>query len=185
MFASIAALLLAQAAPAAVAEAAPMPTGEALEKQVIANDAKLFWGFFEGCDPETVGEMLHPDFRMIHDLVGLAHDSAEDILASSRKQCARRAPGGDAEGYRNRRLFVPGSRWIQKLGDWGVLEEGHHTFQEFQQVEGSPAERHWVQTGGARYIHVWKWMPAEGRFRLLESISVDHGPAPEYPPKAD
>ncbi|WP_370031686.1 DUF4440 domain-containing protein [Qipengyuania mesophila] len=177
---AILALALAQATvPAANA----MPTGDALVQTVEANDAALFWGFFEGCDPDAVAALLHPDFRMVHDLVGLAHDSAADIVEDSRRNCARRAPGGEAEGYKNRRLFVPGSRHVQKLGDWGVLEEGHHTFLEYQRVAPGSEERHWVQTGGGRYIHTWQWMPEEGRFRLLESLSLDHGPAPAYPPE--
>lgn len=184
----IASLVLAQAAPVAArgAEAASdpakMPTGDALTGEIEANDARLFWGFFEGCDPEMVADLLHPEFRMVHDLVGQPHDSAQGMVAQARAACARRAPGGEADGYRNRRLFVPGSRRIQALGDWGVLEEGHHTFHELQRVSEDSSEREWVQTGGGRYIHVWQWMPQEGRFRLLESISVDHGPAPQYPP---
>ena len=170
-------LAAALAQSAATAALAPLPTGEALAERVEANDARLFWGFFEGCDPDAVAELLHPEFRMVHDLAGLAHDGAEDILASAREQCGRRGAGGEAQGYRNRRLFVPGSRRVQTLGDWGVLEEGHHTFHEWR---GS--EKRWEQTGGGRYIHVWKWMPAEARLRLLDSISVDHGAAPAYPP---
>lgn len=79
---------------------------------------------------------------------------------------------------------MPGSRRIQKLGNWGVLEEGHHTFHEWRSAlnEGKGG---WEMTGGGRYIHSWQWMPAEGRFRLLESLSVDHGPAMPYPPSGD
>ena len=176
---AIAAFLLAQAAPAAAVPPA-MPALEEATARIEANDAQLFWGFFEGCDPDAVAELLHPDFRMLHDLVGMPHDSAEDMVESSRRQCARRAPGGEAEGYKNRRLLVPGSRTISRLGDWGMLEEAHHTFHEWRGEEIG-----WVQTGGGRYLHIWQWMPAEERFRLLESLSLDHGPAPQYPPARD
>ena len=185
-----AAILLAQAPVAAAADVpAPMPTGEEMTARIEANDAQLFWGFFEGCDPEAVAGLLHPDYRMVHDLVGLPHDSAEAMVQSAREQCERRAPGGDAEGYKNRRLLVPGSRTIKKLGDWGALEEGHHTFLELRQRPAGtygpddPGGPTWVQTGGGRYLHVWQWMADEGRFRLLESLSLDHGPAPAYPPE--
>ena len=191
MIASFAALMLGQAAAAAPPQDAPAPmlTGEAMEAQIAANDAQLFWGFFEGCDPDAVAALVHPDFRMLHDLVGMPAASGKQMIDQARKQCAARAPGGQNEGYRNRRLFVPGSRRIQKLGDWGVMEEGLHTFHELRMRpagvygEQDPGGPTWVQTGGGRYIHIWQWMGDEGRFRLLESLSVDHGPAPEYPPE--
>ena len=192
---AFAAFLLAQAAPlpdapapAAPATATEMPTGTQMVAQIEANDAKLFWAFFEGCDPDSVADLVHPDFRMIHDLAGLPLASGADMIEQSREQCAAREPGGENEGYRNRRLLVPGSRTIEPLGTWGVLEEGHHTFHELRQRPAGaygpddPGGPTWVQTGGGRYLHVWQWMPEEGRFRLLESLSIDHGPAPQYPP---
>ncbi|MBX7539449.1 DUF4440 domain-containing protein [Qipengyuania sphaerica] len=172
----IAALLLAQTAVADTPP--PMPTGEDMTARIEANDAQLFWGFFEGCDPDAVAALLHPDYRMVHDLGGLVFDSADAIVNSSREDCARRQPGGENEGYRNRRLLVPGSRTIKPLGKWGALEEAHHTFHEWRGEDIG-----WVQTGGGRYLHVWQWMPGERRFRLLESLSLDHGPAPQYPPE--
>jgi len=177
----VAALFFAQA-PAAVSAPQPMPTGDALEKRIVANDARLFWGFFEGCDPDAVSDLVHPDFRMLHDLVGMPLSSGAQMIEQSRKNCADRAPGGKNEGYRNRRLLVPGSRRIQKLGDWGVLEEGHHTFHEWR-ASLNGGQGGWEMTGGGRYIHSWQWMPQEGRFRLLESLSIDHGPAVPYPPQ--
>lgn len=165
----------ADAAQAATAQ--PMPTGQAMEHAIFENDMRLFYGFFEGCDPEAVAELIHPDFRMVHDLVGLAHGSAEDMLANSRRQCAARGPGGENEGYRNRRLLVPGSRTVRRMGEWGALESGMHTFHEWRGEEAG-----WVMTGGARYMHVWQWMPEEGRFRLLESLSYDHGAPGPYSP---
>lgn len=183
MLTHLAAVLMfaqASAVPASTASA-PMPTGAALEAQIAANDAQLFWGFFEGCDPDAVAPLLHPDYRMLHDLGGLALASGAQMIEQAREQCAARAPGGENEGYRNRRLLVPGSRRIQRLGDWGAIEEGYHTFSEWRASLGG-GHGGWEQTGGARYIHVWQWMPGEGRFRLLESLSVDHGAAPPYPP---
>ena len=102
----------------------PMPTGEALEQQVAANDARLFWGFFEGCDPDTVAPLIHPDFRMLHDLAGEALASGAQMIEQSREECTKRAPGGANAGYKNRRLLVPGSRRIQKLGHWACWRKG-------------------------------------------------------------
>ena len=122
----LAALLLAQAVPAANASsgapsstsaaAAPMPTGAEMTARIEANDAALFWNFFEACDPAAAAPLLHEDFRMLHDLAGLAAASAEEFLAGEREQCDRRKSGGEDEGYRNRRLLVPGSRTIKQLG---------------------------------------------------------------------
>lgn len=194
MLLTLSATLLAAASPASTGEvspplaplamqasgedaAQPIPSYEDTLTQIEGNDERLFWGFFEGCDPDAVAAVIHPDYRMLHDKDGLALRGGEQTVAQVRKQCAARAPGGANEGYRNRRLLVPGSRRVQMLGDWGALEEGYHTF-----LEWGGEERGWVQTGGARYIHTWQWMPVEGRFRLLESISIDHGAAPAYPP---
>ena len=170
-------ILIAQAAPAAEAPA-PMPELEEATARIEANDAQLFWGFFEGCDPDMVADLLHEDYRMLHDLVGMPASSAEEMVSSARSNCDSRKVGQPNEGYKNRRLLVPGSRTISRLGDWGMLEEAHHTFHEWRGEEIG-----WVQTGGGRYLHVWQWMPEESRFRLLESLSLNHGPAPQYPPE--
>tara|TARA_B100001179_G_scaffold232585_1_gene226100 strand:+ start:436 stop:1014 length:579 start_codon:yes stop_codon:yes gene_type:complete len=191
MLLTIAATLLAAASPASGAQLVPLgvqapaqqsgqpiPSYEETLARIGENDARLFWSFFEGCDPDAAATLLHPDFRMLHDRGGLVVSSGEQMIEQSRRQCAARAPGGENEGYRNRRMFVPGSRKVQLLGSWGALEEGYHTFLEWR-----GEERGWVQTGGARYINTWQWMPGEAQFRLLESISVDHGAPPPYPPE--
>ena len=181
------ALFLAQVAPEA-AQAQPIPPIDQAREQVVKLDARLFWAAFEGCDPQALEPLLTADFRMLHDLAGLAVPSRAEFIANFEQQCAARAEGGENEGYKNRRLLVPGSRSVTPLGEWGVLERGQHTFHELRQRpsgfygEDDPGGPAWVQTGGARYIHVWKWIGDEGRFRLQESISVDHGASVLYPP---
>ena len=165
-------LTLAQAAEPAV-----IPPLEEAREQIIAQDAELFWNAFEGCNARGVEDLLTEDFRMIHDLGGLVSSNRDAFVSDIARNCAARAPGGANEGYKNRRLAVPGSRSVTPLGEWGVLERGMHTFHEWRGEEAG-----WEQTGGARYIHVWQWMPDEGRFRLKESLSVDHGAAAPYPP---
>lgn len=162
MFTILAALMLA-----------PMPEGDALTAQIEALDAKLFWNAFEGCNPDAVAPMIDEDYRMIHDLAGIASDNKDDFIAGMKRNCEGRAPGSENAGYKNRRLLTPGSRTIKKLGDWGALEEAHHQFYELQGGE-------WTLTGGGRYLHIWRW---DGeRFLLNETLSLDHGPAPQYPP---
>lgn len=178
------ALFLAAALSAPAAAPAPqpaaMPTGEALAAQIADNDARLFWAVFEGCDAAALPDLLTPDYRMLHDKDGLAIPDRASFVAGVEKRCAERAPGGADAGYRNRRQIVPGSRTVRALGSWGALEEASHIFFEWN----AKAAR-WDMVGGARYMHVWQWMPAEGRFRLSESLSYDHGAAAPYPPAGD
>lgn len=170
-------LLLAAALAAAAPSSAPMPTGEALTAAIADRDARLFWAVFEGCDAKALPDLLTPDYRMLHDKEGLAIPDRATFVAGLEKRCAERAPGGADAGYKNRRMLVPGSRTVRTLGTWGALEEGAHIFFEWN----AKASR-WDMVGGARYVHVWQWMPAEGRFRLSESLSYDHGAADAYPP---
>ncbi|RGP42138.1 hypothetical protein BPTFM16_02449 [Altererythrobacter insulae] len=170
---ALASLALLQSATAVL----PIPDMESARAQVEAKDAALFWAAFEGCNAAAIEELITPDFRMLHDLGGLAIKDGATFVADMERQCASRAPGGENAGYQNRRLLVPGTRTVTPLGDWGVLERGYHTFHEWRGEQTG-----WVQTGGARYIHVWQWQAHEGEFRLAESISVDHGAAVNYPP---
>lgn len=165
-------LVLAPVATAAD-EPAALPTLEEAKDEIRALDARLFWSAFEGCDPAGVEDVLAEDYRMIHDLSGLVHASRADLVDNLAEQCEQRAESG----YRNRRLLVPGSRTITPLGKWGMIERGWHTFHEWDSAGES-----WNQVGGASYIHIWRWEADEGRFRLIESISVDHGAAQPYPP---
>ena len=51
MLPSLAAALLLAQAPAALSAPQPMPTGDALEERIVANDARLFWGFSKAAIP--------------------------------------------------------------------------------------------------------------------------------------
>ena len=163
-------------AAVAAQQGAPMPDYKQARRAIAEADAQLFWAGFEGCDPAAMEPLLLPEFSMVHDQGGLVADSRAAFIANLAEQCAARAPGGKNAGYANRRLPVPGTRIVRPLGQWGMLEEGAHTFFE-RDDEGA-----WQLTGGARYMHVWQWMPDEERFRLKSSISYDHGAAAPYPP---
>lgn len=177
--ATIFAATLAAAAPAATAPA-PMPQGEALQHRIEARDAQLFYRAFEKCDPTVFEELLMPNFRMVHDKDGLFATSRDKMVADSRRECAARAPGGSHAGYRNRRYVVPGSRTIRAMADWGALEEASHIF-----LEWNAKTSQWDMVGGAKYMNLWQWVPQEGHFRLLESLSYDHGRSYPYPPPAE
>ncbi len=163
-------LVIGSVSAPAAAEETPIPSLEEATQRIVANDAALFQAAFEDCDPAKLLALLAEDYRMIHDLGGLVAADRAAFVGNLERQCAAREPGGANAGYKNRRQLVPGSRSVTPLGQWGVLERGWHTFHEWRGDELG-----WVQTGGARYIHVWRWMPTEGKFRLTESISVDHG----------
>ncbi|MCA8888104.1 MAG: DUF4440 domain-containing protein [Parvularculaceae bacterium] len=154
----------------------PMPTGDELRQRIEEADAKLFWAAFEGCDADALAQIITPEFRMLHDLGGLAIESGAQMVDDARENCAARGPGGENEGYKNRRQITPGTRVVRALGDWGALEEAAHAFFEWRQSSQS-----WELVGGARYMHLWRWMPGEGQFRLDQSYSYDHGAALKYP----
>ena len=172
-------IALALAQPAVEAPQ-PIPSLEEATERVAARDAAMFYAAFEGCDPAVVEDTLTPDFRMLHDLGGLVASNRDEFIAGMEQQCAAREPGGANEGYRNRRLIVPGSVSVTPLGEWGVLQRGFHTFLEWRGDEAG-----WEQVGGAYFVNVWQWNGARGRFEMQETISVDHGAAPAYPPAAE
>ncbi|MEZ5916001.1 MAG: DUF4440 domain-containing protein [Parvularculaceae bacterium] len=161
---------------AAQGATAPMPTGDELRQRIEAADAKLFWAAFEGCDADALAQIVTPEFRMLHDLGGLAIESGAQMVDDARENCAARGPGGENEGYKNRRQITPGTRVVRVLGDWGALEEATHSFFERRRTSES-----WELVGGARYMHLWRWIPGEAQFRLDQSFSYDHGAALKYP----
>ncbi len=181
--------LALQATPAVAEVSMPMPADPEVQQRIETADAKLFYAAFEGCTPDVLTDMMLPDYRMIHDKGGLVADSREAFVGAIRQGCVDRAPGGKNEGYRNRRLAVPGTRTFRRMGEWGVVENGDHVFFELRErpagALGSddPGGPDWVLVGGASYTHVWQWMGGEGKFRLSESISYDHGAALPYPPE--
>ena len=185
----LATILLALAQPAADAPQ-PIPSLPEATERVAARDAAMFYAAFEGCDPGRIADTLTEDFRMLHDLGGLVASSRDEFVAMMEEQCAAREPGGANEGYANRRLITPGSVSVTPLGDWGVLQRGFHTFLERRMRpagaygEDDPGGPTWMQTGGAYFINVWQWNGERGRFEMQETISVDHGAAPPYPPAA-
>ena len=189
MFAAVALFALQAAALPQGAEPAPIPSIAEATTRIAKRDAAMFYAAFEGCDPATLKTMLTEDFRMLHDLGGQVATSREQFVGMMEQQCAARAPGGANEGYANRRLLTPGSDTVTPLGDWGVLHRGYHTFLERRErpagtySEDDPGGPTWVQTGGAYFINVWQWDGQDGVFRMQETISVDHGSAPPYPPE--
>ncbi len=182
-------LTLALAQATAAPQPAPIPPLPEATEQIAERDAAMFYAAFEGCDASVVEGTLAEDFRMLHDLGGLVASNRDQFVAMMAEQCAAREPGGANEGYKNRRLLVPGSVTVTPLGDWGMLQRGYHTFHELRMRppgaygEGDPGGPTWVQTGGAYFINVWQWNAERGLFEMQETLSVDHGAAPPYPPR--
>ncbi len=182
------ALLLAQT-PAVAPQTAPMPELAEAKEQIAALDAEMFWYAFEGCDAGQVRARISDDFRMVHDQGGLVASDGDTFAAIIADSCAAREEGGRNEGYKNRRHLVPGTETITKLGDWGMLHRGQHTFHELRQRpagtygQDDPGGPTWVMTGGAAFINVWQWDAARGTFVMQETISIDHGGARPYPPE--
>ncbi|MEL7188697.1 MAG: DUF4440 domain-containing protein [Pseudomonadota bacterium] len=185
------ALTLAQPAEAAPELPAPILSLEEATAQIQTIDTAMFWYAFEGCDAAKVRGVITDDFRMVHDLSGLVANSGDAFAGMLSEQCAAREAGGANEGYKNRRLLVPGSESFTPLGEWGVLHRGWHTFQELRQRppgaygEGDPGGPTWVTTGGGRFLNIYQWMPEEGRFRMQKTLSLDHGAARSVRPAQD
>lgn len=173
----IALALALSSTPIAAPEQAPMPALSEAKERIAARDAELFWYAFEGCDAAEVRARITEDFRMVHDQGGLVAIDGEAFAAMIADGCAAREVGGAQEGYKNRRHLVPGTDRITKLGEWGMLHRGEHTFHEW-----GGEEKGWVLTGGAHFINVWQWDGAREAFVMQETISVDHGGARAYPP---
>lgn len=177
-----------QTSPIAATDSASMPSDAATQARIEAADSKLFYAAFEGCTPEVLNDLMLPNYRMIHDQGGLVVNNRADFVERITQGCADRAPGAKNEGYRNRRLAVPGTRTIRRMGSWGVVENGDHVFFELRRRPAGSLGKsdaggpEWIMVGGASYTHVWQWMGDESRFRLSESISYDHGAALPYPP---
>ena len=168
MFTTLALLLAEAAAP----ESKPIPSLEEATTQIAEIDTELFWYAFEGCDAGKVRGLITDDFRMVHDLAGVVAADGDSFAAALKEGCDDREPGGKTPGYRNRRLLVPGSDRVTPLGDWGVLHRGSHTFHEWR-----GDQKRWEITGGGRFLNIYQWMPEEGRFRMQETLSLDHGAA--------
>jgi len=188
MFTALA-LLLAQATAAEPPpiDAPSIPSLAEAHFRIAAIDTAMFHAAFEGCDAAEVRSHITEDFRMVHDIGGIVADSGDAFAAMLDEGCKQRAPGGTQEGYSNRRELVPGSDTVTELGDWGVLHRGWHTFHELRQRpagtydEDDPGGPTWVKVGGGRFLNIYQWIPEEGRFRMQETLSLDHGSAREEP----
>ncbi|MEL6707170.1 MAG: DUF4440 domain-containing protein [Pseudomonadota bacterium] len=163
---------------AATAEGHPIPSIEEAHFRIADIDTAMFYAAFEGCEPAKVREHITEDFRMVHDLGGIVADSGDGFAAMLEEGCKQREPGGPQERYKNRRLLVPGSDTVTPLGEWGVLHRGWHTFHEWRDKE-----QRWEIVGGGRFLNLYQWMPEEGRFRMQETLSLDHGAAKSHRPE--
>lgn len=162
---------------AATAEGHLLPSIEEAHFRIADIDTAMFYAAFEGCEPAKVREHITDNFRMVHDLGGIVADSGDGFAAMLEEGCQQRLPGGPQEGYKNRRLLVPGSDTVTPLGEWGVLHRGWHTFHEWRDKE-----QRWEIVGGGRFLNLYQWMPQEGRFRMQETLSLDHGAAKSHRP---
>lgn len=143
------------------------PGSAELTATIEARDKALFAAVFDRCDIEAVRGLVTDDMEFFHDQSGLNADSGNAFTESIRKLCARQASGED---YRSRRDLVPGSLFVQPLGDYGAVETGVHRF--YRLDPGKPPRL----TGEARFTHVWK--NDNGSWRLARVVSYAHSQAP-------
>ncbi len=145
-------------------QSVPIPPLEEARIMIAEHDRQLFDAAY-GCQLEMLPALVHPDLRMVHDQGGLIDETGESFIEGFTELCGRL----NEAGVVRRRTALPGTREITLLGEWGILEQGSHSF-DFRR----PSDEEWRTSGTARYVHVWRWMPEEGRFRLWNVISFAH-----------
>ncbi|TDR46501.1 uncharacterized protein DUF4440 [Tahibacter aquaticus] len=167
--AALLSLLTAGDAIAGEASTFPLsrPGSAELSATIEARDKALFAAVFERCDIAAVRSLVTDDMEFFHDQSGLNAESGDAFTDAIRKLCARQASGED---YRSRRELVPGSLFVQPLGNYGAVETGLHRF--YRLDPGKPPRL----TGEARFTHVWK--NDNGTWRLARVVSYAHSQAP-------
>lgn len=156
------ALAVVPAAPAA-AQAAQLPSGDALVQAIRAADSTLFRLFFEGCDPERLRTMVSDDLEFYHDKSGVVAGGGPGFVADYTKNCeARKAP----DAWRSRRALVAETLVVDPVPGFGAIEAGEHLFYE---RKGDGPER---LAGRAAFTMVWRYQA--GTWRLARVLSFRH-----------
>jgi hypothetical protein len=147
--------------PSAAAQTAP--SGRALKRQVLAQDAAFFKLLFEVCDPPGMTAMLAPDFEMYHDRGGVVAKRATDFISNYAKDCSS---WSGPTAMRARRVLVAESVKVYPVPGYGAIEDGFHDFYSHQ---GSGSE---TKVGRGRFTQLWR--NDSGEWRLVRVFSYDH-----------
>lgn len=150
-------------ASTSLAQAAPKLQEEDLVAVLTPLDQRIFEAAFLTCDEGTLRELLSEDLEFYHDLYGMIAGDIDTFLAGTLPDCVARSEGRSA--YTERRL-VPGSMEVRRIGDWGAIQTGHHTF------HGRDEAGQDILLERGTFMHIWEKTP-DG-WRIKRVISYDH-----------
>lgn len=156
----IAAWLLAAAMPAL---ASPNSPESDLLSEIEPLDQRIFEAAFLTCDEDALRALLSPDLEFYHDLYGMIAGDLEAFLVGTLSDCTSRRAG--ELPYIERRL-VPDSMEVRRVGDWGALQTGQHTF------HGRDEQDQDVLLERGTFMHVWE--RSDMGWRIKRVISYDH-----------
>ncbi len=141
-----------------------VPTGSALEKQLLARDQALFdLQYSSTCDVAAMRGFVTDDMEFYHDEEGFAVDSGDQWAADYQRLCAARR----SRSEQTRRELVRPSVVISRIPNFGAVMTGEHRF--FRRS----ADGREKLTARARFSKLWR-LGADGVWRLARSLSFDH-----------
>ncbi|WP_339745799.1 nuclear transport factor 2 family protein [uncultured Maricaulis sp.] len=168
-FAMLAAFGLAlTSACAAVAQTSPESqtgpesmTEAEINTELTALDHAMFEATFDTCDLDRIRSLITDDVEFYHDRSGLEITDADSFMAQV--NCLNWTQGDDPQ---IRRVLEPGSLTSRRLGNYGAMQTGRHSF---YMVHDDGSEQ-LLET--ANFIHIWRYSP-DG-WRIARIISYDH-----------
>lgn len=152
----IAGLALALMAAPALAQPAVDPSSGALFDTISAQDARLF-DAYNGCDLQTMNDIVSDDLEFYHDQTGLAVGRAPFVKAVKDNICGK-----------VHRMLVPGSLEVYPLKTYGAVEVGEHVFCPAAHPEQCDPKT----SGIAKFTMLWK--QTGDKWVLTRVISYAH-----------
>ena len=128
------------------------PKMDLLKTEILKMDSLLFDVAFNQCDAAQFKKIIADDVEFYDDRFGL-NVSKENEIKSLNAKCAR-------PEKLTRKL---NSCTIDKLGDFGAVQIGEHTFY----IDGKPE-------GTGKFIHIWERKDKD--WKLKRIVSYEHRP---------
>lgn len=128
------------------------PKMDLLKTEILKMDSLLFDVAFNQCDAAQFKKIIADDVEFYDDRFGL-NVSKENEIESLNAKCAR-------PEKLTRKL---NSCTIDKLGDFGAVQIGEHTFY----IDGKPE-------GTGKFIHIWERKDKD--WKLKRIVSYEHRP---------
>ena len=150
-------------ASVSAAQALPQQPKHDLVAVLLPLDQQIFEAAFLTCDEDVLRELLSEDLEFYHDLYGMIAGDIDTFLAGTIPDCVARSEGQSA--YTERRL-IPGSMEVRRIGDWGAIQTGEHTFY------GRDDEGQDIFLERGTFMHIWQ--NTRSGWRSERGISYDH-----------